>query len=84
MKKEIKPSRDYRMASGMIVKTKNSKQSWANGNKDKPEILHMQRHHAFWMECFDEKYVAIAKQVDRVDAKTWLKQGGFELPEVLR
>jgi len=75
--------RTYKTANGMTKKTANAKQSWANGNADL-HVLHMTRRGAFWLECIGADGVAIAKDIDRVDAKDWLEGYGFELPEVLR
>ena len=76
--------RTYTKADGMTVKTANAKQSWQCGNTTSPEVLHQTRRDAFWMECMSYDGEAIAKDIDRVDARAWLVNQGLELPEVLR
>lgn len=72
--KKTEPNRTYTASNGMVLKTKNAKNSWTGIDKEKPEILHETRRGQMWLECLNENHMAIAKHVDLVDAKAWLKE----------
>lgn len=70
-------NRTYRASNGMILKTKNAKNSWVGDDRDNPEILHETRRGSFWLECLDENYTAIAKHLDARDAEQWKRENNI-------
>ena len=74
-------NREYTLSNGLVVKTKNAKNSWQGCN----EWLHQTRRDAFWLEYYGEPaLLGYAKMLDPLDAIDWINGHGYDLPEYLQ
>ena len=65
-------NRTYTAENGMVLKSKNARNSFMSRTGNIPEILHETRKSSYWLEFIDDDGNARGEQVGNYTAQQWL------------